>query len=141
MVRLVRFPSRHLDPLPYLRLAIAAQSTPKVIRRIFDALYSTGADPAAQATIDALLADLGLTVAQVSAQEVKDALRRNTEEAASRGVFGVPTLVIQNEIFWGADAVDFAKAFLEDASVLHNDEMRRLDALPFGAATRAAGKP
>ena len=138
----IRFPASHpFNPLPYLRLAIAAQSTPKVIRRIFDALYSTGADPAAQPTIDALLADLGLTAARVSAQDVKDTLRRNTEEAASRGVFGVPTLVIQNEIFWGADAVDFAKAFLENGSVLHNDEMRRLDTLPFGAARRAAGTP
>jgi predicted DsbA family dithiol-disulfide isomerase len=68
--------------------------------------------------------------------EVKDALRKNTEEAAARGVFGVPSFVADGEVFWGADAVDFLKAFLRDNAVLRNDEMRRVDNLPVGAARR-----
>ena len=52
----------------------------------------------------------------------------NTEEAAQRGVFGVPSFVIDGEVFWGADAIDFAKAFLVDPAVMRNDEMRRVDA-------------
>ena len=58
--------------------------------------------------------------------EAKDQLRLNTEEAAARGVFGVPSFVVDGEVFWGADAVDFVKAFVGDASVLHNAEMRRV---------------
>ena len=58
---------------------------------------------------------------------MKDALRKNTEEAAARGVFGVPSFVIDGEVFWGADALDFVKAFLKDPAVLRNDEMRRVD--------------
>jgi predicted DsbA family dithiol-disulfide isomerase len=68
--------------------------------------------------------------------EVKDALRKNTEEAAARGVFGVPSFVADGEVFWGADALDFLKAFLKDQAVLRNDEMQRVDALPVGAARR-----
>jgi predicted DsbA family dithiol-disulfide isomerase len=68
---------------------------------------------------------------------VKDDLRRNTEEAAARGVFGVPSFVIDGEVFWGADAIDFVKAFLKDQGVLRNDEMRRVDHLPVGAARKA----
>jgi predicted DsbA family dithiol-disulfide isomerase len=64
---------------------------------------------------------------------VKDQLRANTEEAAARGVFGVPSLVIDGEVFWGADAIDFAKAFLANPAVVRNDEMRRIDALPAAA--------
>jgi hypothetical protein len=63
-------------------------------------------------------------------------LRKNTEEAAARGVFGVPSFVADGEVFWGADAIDFLKAFLQDASVLRSDEMRRVDALPIAAARR-----
>ena len=64
------------------------------------------------------------------------ALKKNTEEAAARGVFGVPSFVAEGEIFWGADAVDFLKAYLKDSSVLNNAEMRRIDALPVGAARK-----
>jgi hypothetical protein len=66
--------------------------------------------------------------------EMKEPLRRNTDEAAARGVFGVPSLVVDGEVFWGADAIDFAKAFISDPTVVRNDEMRRVDALPVGAA-------
>jgi hypothetical protein len=67
---------------------------------------------------------------------VKDALRKNTEEAAARGVFGVPSFVVDGEVFWGADAIDFLKAFLKDRTVLHNDEIRRVDNLPIAAARK-----
>jgi 2-hydroxychromene-2-carboxylate isomerase len=43
-------------------------------------------------------------------QAIKDALRRTTDEALALGVFGVPTVVVGDELFWGddrlADAVD-----------------------------------
>jgi hypothetical protein len=51
-------------------------------------------------------------------------------------VFGVPSFVIDGEVFWGADSIDFAKAFLADKRVLRNDEMRRVDNLPVGAARK-----
>jgi hypothetical protein len=41
---------------------------------------------------------------------------------------------VDGEVFWGADAVGFVNAFLADAAIVRNDEMRRLDALPVGAA-------
>ena len=37
------------------------------------------------------------------------ACARNTDEAIARGVFGVPTLAIGDELFWGADATDMAR--------------------------------
>ena len=80
--------------------------------------------------------ELDVDPARLAADEIKIALRRNTEEAARLGVFGVPSFVIDGEVFWGADAVDFAKAFLSDVSVLRNEEMRRVDALPIAAARK-----
>jgi hypothetical protein len=63
-------------------------------------------------------------------------LRQNTEQAAARGVFGVPSFVVDGEVFWGADALDFVKAFLKNPSLLRSDEMRRVDGLPVGAQRR-----
>ena len=128
-----RCPAVHpFNPLPYLRLALAAGCSAHAIGAIFQHLWTTGA-PAEQGFED-LCADLEGDPAGLV--EVKDALRKNTEEAAARGVFGVPSFVVDGEVFWGADAVDFLKAFLRDQAVLRNDEMRRVDALPIGAARR-----
>ena len=74
--------------------------------------------------------------ALLNVPEVKDALRKNTEEAAARGIFGVPTYEVDAELFWGADAIGFVNAFLADPAALRNDEIRRADSLPVGAARR-----
>jgi predicted DsbA family dithiol-disulfide isomerase len=75
--------------------------------------------------------------ARLSSPEVKEALRKNTEDAAATGVFGVPTFVADGEVFWGVDSTDFLKAFLADGSLLARAEMRRLDTLPVGAQRRS----
>jgi 2-hydroxychromene-2-carboxylate isomerase len=129
----LRYPAAHpFNPLHHLRLAISCGSKPEAIQAIFDDLWSTGADPADPARFAALSKKLGVVEFDPA---VKDILRRNTEQAVERGVFGVPTFDIDGELFWGADSIGFLKAFLEDASVVQNAEMRRLDGLP-AAATR-----
>lgn len=136
----LRYPAGHpFNPLHHLRLAIAADCTPDAVHRIFDALWTTGADPGDVAAFRALAASLGISDEQLGAPAVKETLRRNTDEAAARGVFGVPTIEIDGERFWGADAMDFAKAFLADPMTLRNAEMLRLDGLPVAAARRTSG--
>jgi hypothetical protein len=39
-------------------------------------------------------------------------------------------------VFWGADTIEFVKAFLADPKVLSNPEMRRIDSLPVAAARK-----
>jgi len=132
-----RFPAAHpFNPLRHLRLAIAAGATREAVTRIFDALWTTGADAGDEQAFTLLCAALGADAGRLAAPEVKDALRRNTEQAAARGVFGVPTFEVDGELFWGADSVGFLSAYLADPAALHNDEMRRLDALPVGAARK-----
>jgi 2-hydroxychromene-2-carboxylate isomerase len=134
-----RFPAAHpFNPLPHLRLALACGSRPEAVKRIFEWLWMSGEHADDAARFAALRGELGVGESQLAA--VKDELRANTEDAAARGVFGVPSLVIDGEVFWGADAIDFAKAFRADPAVVHNDEMRRVDALPVAAA-RPSSKP
>ncbi len=46
----------------------------------------------------------------VQTQSVKDALRETTDEAAARGVIGVPTVVVGDQVFWGDDRLADAAA-------------------------------
>jgi hypothetical protein len=47
-------------------------------------------------------------------------------------VYGVPTLAIGGELFWGADAHDFAMDFLAHPDLFDDREMARLGDLPIG---------
>lgn len=128
-----QFPAAHpFNPLAYLRLAIAAGSKPDAIQTIFNALWTTGADASDPALPAALAAQLGLAPTAIDSPEVKNTLRTNTEAAAAAGVFGVPSLVIDGEVFWGADGMDFARDFLADPALLQSPAMRRLAELPEG---------
>jgi 2-hydroxychromene-2-carboxylate isomerase len=46
----------------------------------------------------------------VESRSVKDRLRAATEEAAERGVTGVPTVAVGDELFWGDDRLEDAAA-------------------------------
>jgi len=132
-----RFPALHpFNPLPHLRLALAAGCTPQAVKRVFDFVWTTGEDATDPARFASLCSELGSDPSK--RPEVKDLLRKNTDEAMARGVFGVPSWLIDGEVFWGADSVEFAKAFISDPSVVRNDEMRRVDCLPASATRNKA---
>lgn len=132
-----RYPAAHpFNPLHHLRLAIAAGCTTEAIRTIFESVWTTGEDAADQSRFASLCARLGVKRESLGAPEVKETLRRNTDDAIKRGVFGVPTLEIDGELFWGADSIEFLTAYLKDSSVVRNPEMHRLDNLPIAAARR-----
>ena len=132
-----RFPSAHpFNSLPYLRLAIAADCRADAVRQIFERLWTTGADASDPRFIDELVRILGVEPSLPSAQQVKDALRMHTDSAIAKGVFGVPTLLIDGEIFWGADALDFARAYLANPDILRTEEMQRVTTLPVAASRK-----
>jgi 2-hydroxychromene-2-carboxylate isomerase len=133
-----RFPAEHpFNPLQHLRLALACGSNPTAVKRIFDSLWMSGANASDPARFQALCRELNVDPSALGDEQIKSLLRKETEQAVARGVFGVPSFVVDGEVFWGADAIDFVKAFLEDSSVLRNDEIRRVDSLPVGAARKA----
>jgi 2-hydroxychromene-2-carboxylate isomerase len=131
-----RMPAAHpFNSLPYLRLAIAADASPSAIKSIFRALWTTGANAADPTLLPHLAGELGVPQALLNDARIKDGLRDNTDKAIQRGVFGVPTLSVDDEVFWGSDAIDFAAAYLKDPGIL-DSSMRAADALPIGAARK-----
>jgi len=132
----MRFPPRHpFRSLDAQRLLTALGATPAAVRAVFDFIWREGrdpGDPAEFAELRGRLADPdpgGLDGA-------KAALRGATEAAVAAGVFGVPTLRIGAELFWGLDAVPMAEAWLEDRSLFARGEMARLAELPVGVERR-----
>jgi 2-hydroxychromene-2-carboxylate isomerase len=133
-----RFPAAHpFNPLQHLRLALACDSRPDAVKRIFLSIWMSGANADDPERFAALCRELGVDPACLADVQIKDQLRKNTDEAAQRGVFGVPSFVVDGEVFWGADAIDFLKAFLRDPSTVRNDEMQRVDVLPVAAARKS----
>jgi 2-hydroxychromene-2-carboxylate isomerase len=132
-----RFPAAHpFNPLHHLRLSIACGNRPDAVRRIFDSIWTTGEEATDPARFSALCRELGVADAALASSAVKDQLRKNTEDAAKGGVFGVPTFVVDGELFWGADAVGFVGAFLRDPGAVRSEEMRRVDRLPVAASRK-----
>jgi 2-hydroxychromene-2-carboxylate isomerase len=132
----LKFPAAHpFNPLALLRLAIVADCEPEAVRRIFRFVWRDGRMGDLPIEWAELKAELGVPDAdtRIAAQEVKDALRRNTEEAVARGVFGVPTLAIGDELFWGVDATQMAVDFVTAGCRYIDPEMLRVASLPEGA--------
>lgn len=134
----LRFPAEHpFNPLQHLRLALACGSRLEAVKRIFGSVWMSGENATDPARFASLCGELGVHPERLGDSDIKNALRQNTDEAAARGVFGVPSFVVDGEVFWGADAIGFLAAYLDDPAALRNDEMRRVDALPVGASRKS----
>ena len=122
------------------RLAIACDCAPDAVHRIFRFVWRDGRLPDLPIEWHELTHDLGLpdADARIATMDVKDALRRNTDEALARGVFGVPTLAIGDALFWGADATEMARDYAAAGGRYDDPEYARVATLPEGATRRKA---
>jgi len=135
----LELPPRHpFNPLKLLRLCVLLDADIAVARRLFRFVWAEGRTADDPGQWQALLDELGVddADARIAAPAIKDGLRRNTERALDAGVFGVPGFVVDGEVFWGYDAMDFLCAYLDDPAVLQSPRMRAADALPQGLQRR-----
>jgi 2-hydroxychromene-2-carboxylate isomerase len=135
----MRLPPAHpFNPLAALRLIIVAGCDRRAAGAVLDAVFRDGRDVSDPAVIADLAQQLGVRDPQVALADpaVKQRLRDNTSWAAARGVFGVPTLLIGEELFWGDDAFDMALDYLTRPERFRDPAMQAVDALPVAAARR-----
>ncbi|HEX3846771.1 MAG TPA: 2-hydroxychromene-2-carboxylate isomerase [Steroidobacteraceae bacterium] len=134
-----RMPPRHpFNPLQPLRLLCAVGPTLEQARIASRFVFGEGRDPSTPEGLRDLASALGVRDPEAAIAEtpVKDRLRANTDEAVKLGVWGVPTFVVGEEIFWGADSFPMLLNYLEDPAWFETPEMRRIEALPVGAARK-----
>lgn len=81
------------------------------------AVWVNDLDISDEGTVSKIIDGLGLDAGLVAAAKAAEAqLDANTEEAVSRNVFGAPTYIVGDEMFWGQDRIDFLKEALARAS-------------------------
>jgi 2-hydroxychromene-2-carboxylate isomerase len=112
----IELPASHpYNPLPHLRLALAATTDGDINRHvaetIFRDVWQGGGEPGDAARLAALEARLRLQ-RDAGSEQVKARLKANTDEAIARGVFGVPTCEVDGRQFWGFDGLAMLRDYL-----------------------------
>ncbi|SDU98510.1 2-hydroxychromene-2-carboxylate isomerase [Pseudomonas mucidolens] len=83
---------------------------------LFQAIWVDGRHLGDPAVVAEVLTGHGFDPVQVlelsNAEDVKAALRENTEQAIQRGVFGAPSLFVGDQLFFGQDRLDFVREAL-----------------------------
>jgi 2-hydroxychromene-2-carboxylate isomerase len=102
-----RFPQNSLKAA---RLALVGEGegwTAAFSRAVYTANFAQSEDISDDTVLAAILEDLNLdprrTLAAAGAPGIKERLKAQTEEARTRGIFGAPSFVVGDELFWGND--------------------------------------
>ena len=100
------------------RVALAGAGEPWLpdfVRAVYHANFAEDREIAERGVIAELLDDLDVPAAALLARAdsefVKAALRAQTEQAQRLGIFGAPSFVVGDELFWGGDRLEHALAW------------------------------
>ncbi len=127
------------NPLSLLRLSVAcsAQGTPNryVCETIFRHVWQGGGVADDPVRFQALVQQLQ-PKQSVDSSEVKAQLKDNTDEALMRGVFGVPTFVVDDKLFWGLDALPMMCQYLDNDPWFSTDCWQSVEKTPLGISRK-----
>ena len=116
------FPSRSL--LPSLAIISAKllkyENVMDIAYRIMEALWVKELDIDDEKTLKSVISKLTPSAEELidfSKQDVvNDEIKKNTEKALKSSVFGAPTYIIDDEVFWGQDRLDFVERYIKRQS-------------------------
>ncbi len=93
-------------------LAIDEKVKKNFFNRCFDAYWKENIDISLEKNVINILnsCDLNKNVyfEDIKKQEIKDKLKNYTNNAFQKDIFGAPTFVVNNKIFWGQDRLEYA---------------------------------
>ncbi|RKG66449.1 2-hydroxychromene-2-carboxylate isomerase [Corallococcus sp. CA054B] len=141
-------PSHPFNPLLSLRVTAAVDDVAERTRlttALYLAAWGQGRGIETPEQVGAVLTDAGFDaralLERAQLPEVKDRLRKNTEAALAQGAFGVPSVLVDDEMFWGVDSLGHLERFLEGRDPLTPADLERWQHLPATADRRQGGKP
>lgn len=140
----LRSPRYHpFRPLTALRVSLAAVSQDDqkaAIAALFNGGWAESIDLGDPGDIRDALNKAGLDgerlVAAAEEPLAKDTLRMETEAAVNRGVFGIPTMIVENELFWGLDQCEWLALYLDG-----RDPLAAFEDVGHGSLGRAVVRP
>ncbi len=111
------FPLNSVKPM---RGALAAKEKGKVAEythKLFALYMVEGKDLNQDDVLKNAVSELGMDadwfISRIVEQDIKDQLRKETDELVRRGGFGAPTFFIGDRMFWGNDRLVFVEEYLE----------------------------
>lgn len=137
----LQMPKAHpFNPLPLLRLALQTSDDGSINRYVAETMFrhvwEGGQDAVAPERLHALQQTLQPQLHQgpEAAEQAKHWLRSNTEAARALGVFGVPALEVQGQVFWGLDSLPMLRDFLHGHPWFQSPAWENAKAIPSGLA-------
>lgn len=134
-------PAHPFNPLLALRVASVPmpQDTQRaLIHALYRATWGGGGGVESTPQVAAAIAEVGLdpeaTIREATSEVGKARVRTRTQEALARGVFGVPTIWADGEIFWGLDALGHLDRFLAGHDPIDPAAIARWSSLPSSAS-------
>ena len=141
-----QFPASHpFNSLELLRLAVATSNDGEpnhdAVETIFKHVWSTGLeanDPSEIAKLHQQLLGRPSDSGSTEFAQVKRQLREQTQHAIESGLFGVPSLVVDDQIFWGLDSLPMLRAYLQGDPWFQSGQWRDIGQLPVGIRRASA---
>ena len=82
------------------------------IDSIFEAMWRDGLNMNENTIVEKILKNMEINpktfFLRLTSQNIKNLLKKWTDEAFKKGIFGAPTFLVNNKIFWGQDRLDYA---------------------------------
>jgi len=111
------FPIRSLNLMRGVLVAEEDNIKNYYIDSIFNTIWQDGLNMNDEIIIQKVLKNLNINpktfALRSTSSLIKDSLRKKTNDAYQKGVFGAPTFIVNEKIFWGQDRLEFA---LKEAS-------------------------
>ncbi|HET9581684.1 MAG TPA: 2-hydroxychromene-2-carboxylate isomerase [Gemmatimonadota bacterium] len=133
-------PEHPFNSLAALRTLCVFQDDPRALGlavRLSTLCWGDGQSLTHSETLIAAVDELGLMTedlaGRIASPEIKERLRANTEEALAAGVFGVPTFIWEEELFWGHDRMAHLADRMEGRLASPEERGAALAARPRGA--------
>ena len=106
------FPIRSLNLMRGVLVAEEDNYKSYYIDSIFNAIWQDGLNMNDENVIEKILKNLNVNpktfLLRSASSSIKDSLRKRTNEAYEKGIFGAPSFVSNNKVFWGQDRIEFA---------------------------------
>tara|TARA_Y100000590_G_C15423520_1_gene902320 strand:+ start:201 stop:797 length:597 start_codon:yes stop_codon:yes gene_type:complete len=93
-------------------LVVKENKIKNYIESFFDAYWTLNLDLSKKEEIEKILKKIDIDPENffkgINDQKIKDLLKRYTQEAYEKEIFGAPTFIVNNKLFWGQDRLNYA---------------------------------